>query len=606
MQNAAPTSTSTSTQTSTVETKSSNIGDKIKETLPYGVILTGIVILAVAFIIMFVAYSKMMFACNLGRRKQETCGLEYMEAETIRYEFHKTYNSSVLNLIKAAWIMLMVSATLMIVAYISSTMIVMFTSSNKLMQVPHLIIGLILMGCVLSVTIKLSMDRSLKVMESLQFGQIDSTERKRLLGMLSGMLVASLLVMWTVAFWMMTKGGDSKLMLPVLLIAASLTLIVPAAILVYKVNIDLFNVNGSYAAAANGMVKFLQSNFTTDIRTMLNNYLLQNIKRMEPNRVDTDAVPNDAYKFVEHKDSQTMFDMVSTNLVPWYVYEGKWTEFLDCVTTKCSDLEGGDWSQGIKLQVLRMHIDRIMFALLGGMPQARRDYTFNKVDVANYLDTRIKAWNEVSATKITTNPSTMDSLPGTFTYTQLYAWANEKAMVAKGGSACDFEKCPTGTEECNVYMFWMHFPLYVVYQWRSDIFSGLNFDKRTMDGRVRNLMLAYPGDDPICKFVREKVLSKLMSNVMTTASDGTVDFNGMKTQLAILRTKDEEILSTMASIRSVIVFLAVIMIGVPAYMIFHKLYQMSPGATTIFTSLAIILCIVAITWYGWFMGALVL
>lgn len=580
----------------------------LKKQSPYGIILLGVVLLIIAVIIMFMVYSKMMFACNLGRRKQETCGLEYMEAETIRYEFHKAYNSSVLKLIKVSWIMLMVSATLMIAAYILTSLIHESTGTKKMI---HSMIGIVLIACVLSATIKLSMDRSLKVMQELQYGQIDATEKKKIFGMLIGMLGATLLVMWTVAFWFISKksenDNDVNTILPVLLIAASLTLIVPAAILVFKLHIDLFNVNGSYVAAATALQNFLNGSFTPDIATMLRNYLAQNINRLEPNRAGVDGtdVPADAYKFVEHKDSQTMFDMVSTNLVPWYIYESKWTEFLECIESKCSDLEG-DWSQGVQLQVLRMHVDRVMFALLGGIPQARTDYRFNKVDVANYLDTRVKSWNDVSTTKITTNPSTMDALPGSFTYRELYTWASEKAMVAKEGSSCDFERCPGGTDDCNTYMFWMHFPIYVVYQWRSDIFSGLSFDKRTMDGRVRNLMTAYTGDDQICKHVREKVLGKLMSNVMTTASADTVDFSGMKTQLAILRTKDEEILSSVASIRKVIIFFAIVLIGIPAYMIFHALYKINAGTTTIVTSIAIILCIVAITWYGWFMGALVL
>ncbi len=586
----------------------------------YGLIGISVLLTVVAFILLFHAYSKLRFACNVGRRRQESCGLEYMEAETIRYEFHQMYNMGVLKQVKAAWILLMVAIMLSLCMYILDTFVLAVQRNSKISPEPnvslnqtgdssigssprwlwlHVIFGMALMVLVIAATSKLASDGALKVMEDVHYGQLQPTDKQRMFGLLIGILVVVLLGIWSVTIWLlMTSKQHSALLSTVFYIGLMLLFMVPASIIVFSIHINLLNTNGSYGSAVNTLKNYLTAPLPTEVGTMITNYLTQNIKRLEPSRAELDGkiFPEDVYKFVEHKDSPTMFDMVSTNLVPFHIYESKWTEFLTTLT---------DQDPKNKLLLL-MHVDRIFFTLLGGIPQSRQDYRFSKVDVSNYLQTRVEAWNTAFDTQpIVTNDTTMEGLPTLFTYRELSAWATDKAAIAAGGQSCDFGKC-LSAPECNVHTFWMHFPIYVAYQWRSDLYSGLSFDKRTMDSRVRNLMLVHTDEHALCKQVRENVLAKMMSNVITTTASGSVDFNGLKTQLAVLRKKDEEILATMDKVRSMIIFIAIVTIVVPAYIVFHAIYRTFPELTTIVTIIAIMACIVAITWYGWFMGALAL
>jgi len=95
--------------------------------------------LVVAWIVMMVGAKRLHEARKLGEWKQQECGREYMESETARYEMSKVYESHVRRYIYVALAMFMflsLSSVLLMALYSIESSIVLFKGFNSLKFLP--------------------------------------------------------------------------------------------------------------------------------------------------------------------------------------------------------------------------------------------------------------------------------------------------------------------------------------------------------------------------------------------------------------------------------------------------------------------------------------
>jgi F0F1-type ATP synthase assembly protein I len=78
----------------------------------------GVVCFLLSVVLFTISIFRLETARSIGARKQETCGREYMEAETIRYEVHQAFASKkVYDLMMASFLLGFISIILLIIGY---------------------------------------------------------------------------------------------------------------------------------------------------------------------------------------------------------------------------------------------------------------------------------------------------------------------------------------------------------------------------------------------------------------------------------------------------------------------------------------------------------
>lgn len=554
--------------------KKMDINDIASKT-SHAVMLLSAVAIVVTIILLFICSYKLSNARELGHRKQATCGNEYLEMETARYEVFEVYKKNVASLMKAAVIMLMMAAILPFLLVTGYQMIQAFRietkTGPKLDKVPRFSYWLLLGGSLTLVAIYakyLLADMNPSAVSKYMKKAKKSMASTNIAIVFICMLVVCVAKMIFMSKYQLPPVGDETSYTFI-----STLLIVVCGVSLYWLLKDHNNLELNVGKTYYDTMNELQA-AANDLKyeKEFHRYLQINIKRAHPTLdgdpdVDSLEFKDKLYAYLEHRPGKDNFDN-KQGYITVKMLKGVFQPFINSAPTA---MKKHDLMRALQSIYMR------------DGPVA--DHVFKFATIDNVVSTlNIKVSERALLKKKFTDAKQADpSLQGLVKATiksKTDAFVEERALALTEAEKEDLN---------NIIMYIAH---------ASDYKEDTYIPYETVLQNLDATNLVSDSNDDVLSNIKMQI-AELEKNPQSTTK-------GVRLQKAMREARQVEpkIIEATTSFTNHVTWLSAIVVMMVLYALMHTLYEKYRDMAILLSSGTILFGVFAITWYSWFYSKL--
>lgn len=548
--------------------------------------LCGTVVLT-AWILLIVSAYKLSAAKAYGTRKREACGVEYLEAETARYEIYNAFNGSVRKLFRTSIMMLMTVGLIPLFVAIGVSIFIPWKQQTlKGWKSSFVWLFPILTGMVATAFLKFwgSEVKQGKVSAYLsKFNRpFQQNPMMRSVKMLTAFVpILVLLIIGTLLLngMQFNLTTDTK--------SAWLGILLRYTILTIIIGTVLAYVYGDYQtlqtdiAARYSQVK---ARLETVVSSLLGNtdfkrYLEINVKRYMPNlennpNLDSAKIKDRLYSFVEHRPGNDTFGYNSQ-----YIMVNKLKEVFDPFIKGTTSIDD-------RAALLRL------LQLIYTQGSVDDKYLFKVDKLAGWMheifgkDTPVSLGLQKSFGKMVTE--TNAGITG-LTYKSVNGVVEAYIAAPIDGDGNAISRFDS--EETKKRLTYLMYEIVHRSEYKES--ELVSYDT----------VHFYLDNDSV---INDEVIANISETITKYEKSPTVDSSVSAFQRALRMARESEepmIESTDLFLRHMMT-VSLILVAAVVYIVFHQMYVANKGAVVLFTSATILFGIFLITWYSWFYAKL--
>lgn len=264
--------------------------------------------LFVVWILLLIVMTRISYAKKLGTRLEEDCGYEYLEHESSRYHIQQEYNKYK-TLFSAIMNILLVPIILITFLAIYEGYVLLCTSLNTPTEWTYAIVALSTLISLITVwSIQVSTWKS--VTSSIKYNVLISSSRiKKINAMTNGMFITLGLFLSGTYIWFTYKQIGSRFMY---YFVATLAIAILTPYLFEKMHRLHNNAIVPYSSKVQEINEYLSRLLNSNDNKLIEKYLMNNIRRLNPDDQTNTLVDNKKYKdylfaYLMHKNGKETF-----------------------------------------------------------------------------------------------------------------------------------------------------------------------------------------------------------------------------------------------------------------------------------------------------------